>query len=291
MTLSKAEYKQFLDIHPAILHYVGVQEGLLPKKMSLARFMLSSVERKMPVRNRLYEKPEYLDRILRDNPFRWSPEKLAIVREFKHFKKDRFYVMKYLKNYAVFLDSEYAYGVLALGNRFERLIGDNLPTLVDAVLLPFKGKIVYDGFMMGYRVSFGGGISGSLSAEYAKAKALYGIIESLPIDKALESKQVSNAELLEAYMKSEKSRSRFAPEIDALLDSDPEMDPVYRRLWGKINSRRAKHDLQDLGIENRYYAIADSVIVASAPTKKELDRELDKLLPPRYRQAVHVFKV
>ena len=53
-----------------------------------------------------------------------------------------------------------AYGVVALFDPFEAVIGPYLPRMIKTTLLPFKGRIVYDGLVTGYNVTFGGGISG-----------------------------------------------------------------------------------------------------------------------------------
>ena len=64
-----------------------------------------------------------------------------------------------------------AYGVLALSQPFEELIGPYLPVLTQTVLLPFKDVIVYDGLMSSYRISFGPGIRRSLNESFKEAKA------------------------------------------------------------------------------------------------------------------------
>ena len=38
-----------------------------------------------------------------------------------------------------------AYGVVALFDPFEKVIGPYLPRMIETTLLPFKGRIVYDG--------------------------------------------------------------------------------------------------------------------------------------------------
>jgi hypothetical protein len=52
--------------------------------------------------------------------------------------------------------------------------------MIKTTLLPFKGRIVYDGIIMGYNVSFGPGIKRSLNEGYKEAKAGTGIITTLP---------------------------------------------------------------------------------------------------------------
>ena len=73
-----------------------------------------------------------------------------------------------------------AYGVVALFDPFEAVVGPYLPRMIKTTLLPFKGRIVYDGLVTGYNVTFGGGIKRRLNEDYKEAKALHGIITSLP---------------------------------------------------------------------------------------------------------------
>ena len=65
----------------------------------------------------------------------------------------KFYVFRYLKKYTVFLTSggspNKAYGVLGLADPMEQVIGPYLPRLITTVLLPFKGRIIYDGLISG----------------------------------------------------------------------------------------------------------------------------------------------
>ena len=82
-------------------------------------------------------------------------------------------VFRELKKYTVFLAAEQesiAYGVLALSQPFEEVIGPYLPIMVKTVLLPFKDKIVYDGLVTKYNISFGPGIRCSLNESFKKAK-------------------------------------------------------------------------------------------------------------------------
>jgi hypothetical protein len=76
-----------------------------------------------------------------------------------------------------------AYGVLALSQPFEDLIGPYLPVLTQTVLLPFNGVIVYDGLMSRYNIFFGPGIRRNLNQDFKEAKARHGIVTALPMSK------------------------------------------------------------------------------------------------------------
>jgi hypothetical protein len=73
-----------------------------------------------------------------------------------------------------------AYGVLPLFDPFEVVLGPYLPRMIKTTLLPFHDRIVYDGVISGYNITFGPGIRRSLNESYRKAKEWPGIITSLP---------------------------------------------------------------------------------------------------------------
>jgi hypothetical protein len=91
--------------------------------------------------------------------------------------------MKHLKPYAVFMSAgepTRLYGVVGLYDPLEVVFGGApLPLLVKAVLLPFCDRIIYDGLLSAYRLSFGPGIRSGLNESYSRAKERDGIIEAL----------------------------------------------------------------------------------------------------------------
>ena len=59
-----------------------------------------------------------------------------------------------------------AYGVVALADPFEALLGPYLPRMIQAILLPFKGRIVHDRILNRYKITFGPGIRRNLGECY-----------------------------------------------------------------------------------------------------------------------------
>jgi len=93
-----------------------------------------------------------------------------------------------LKKYAVFISSKNdVYAVLPLSDDFEKFVHKSeLPFYLKTVLLPFNGKIVYDGLFERYNISFGGGIKNDLKELYLIAKQNGKIIETLDFNKQTE---------------------------------------------------------------------------------------------------------
>ena len=71
------------------------------------------------------------------------------------------------------------YGILGLVSPIEDVVPNPLPTLVRMTLLPFEGRITYDGLMAPYSVYFGSGIRSNLNDIYRLANERGAIITSL----------------------------------------------------------------------------------------------------------------
>ncbi len=181
-TLSVADAALFIRLQIALLVYANQRLGLVPEVDSEEAFRASSMEDKLKIRDALYANPRVIDSFVAENPARIPPDELTLVAAWKQAVVGTFYIFRYLKRYAVFLDDKEppkAYGVLGITDEIEALFMRNPPIMVKTVLLPWRDKIVYDGLVHSYNVYFGAGIRGSLNQTYQKIKATTGIIESL----------------------------------------------------------------------------------------------------------------
>ncbi len=115
------------------------------------------------------------------NPDSLSAQELDLVSKWKRFVSGGFQIFRHLKNYTIFIgEKSQVYGVLGLYDNLDDLSpGRPLPTMVRAVLLPFKGKIVYDGMLEAYNIFIGGGIRTGLNEEYMAAKQNNRIVTTL----------------------------------------------------------------------------------------------------------------
>lgn len=182
--LSFGEGKLFYTLYAALCSYANGKLNVVPGEFAdPEQFTSLPPETRLKVRDALHAQPELIDKFVQENPAHLPAEELAVVAGWKHAVFGNFYVFRYLKQYAVFLTEmspPKAYGVLALASPFEEVVGPHLPVLVKGVLLPINGRIVYDGLLATYRISFGPGIRRSLNADFKRAKETYGIITSLP---------------------------------------------------------------------------------------------------------------
>lgn len=180
MLLSHDDTVQFIRLMRRLQFYVMGQRQLFPESSSWEDFDRLAHEQVVTVRDALWEHPDLIDAYRQSNPDNLTEEELSIIGKWKGFLPGQYYIFRYLKEHAIFIGKKQIYGVKALTQSFSDVYGEQpLPILVDAVLLPYKGQIVYDGFFHTYNIVFGSGIRGDIKEQYLHAKQKGLIITSL----------------------------------------------------------------------------------------------------------------
>ncbi len=193
MLLSPQDVELFFKLHRALMFFMNQRLKVIPDAVaSPDEFSVLSPEVRLKVRDAFLGHTDVIESFVDENPAHLTSDELDIVRSWQHLVHGKFYVFRQLQKYMVFLSTDQqpiAYGVLALSQPLEELVGPGLPVLTQTVLLPFKGMIVYDGLLSSYRISFGPGIRRSLNESFKEAKARQGIVTSLPMSKEPRSAQ------------------------------------------------------------------------------------------------------
>jgi len=149
MVLTEQEYKRYLNVHLQFLYYCYCKKHELKiNEMSLEKFIKKPMDAKFEARNFFLNNPSLLDEYQNKNDAISNSDK-NILNGFKKIISGKYMILKQLKNYAIFmnLESESFYAVKALSDPFEYML-ESLPVLVETTLLPFEGKIIYDGFLL-----------------------------------------------------------------------------------------------------------------------------------------------
>ncbi|GFP31801.1 hypothetical protein HKBW3S42_00107 [Candidatus Hakubella thermalkaliphila] len=292
MKLPKENVELFYKLYHPLLVYVNKKFNIVRGINSPEDFKKFPIEEINKLRDRLYKHPELINSFVVENPLNFSNNELKIISSWKDFVKGRFLIFRYLKSYAVFLDTDEppkAYGVLALNTTFEEIVGSYLPIMVEAVLLPFNDKIIYDSIFSPYSITFGSGIRRSLNDAYQKAKSRFGIITSLPF--SIEKVEQSDADKLRFYLRSEHNRKMYWEEIEELINKDPNLLTLYHQEMGKIHARTYGKRLREIGLTNAWFAILEGITIASGATRDEVERILQCILPTGKRKFVYIFQL
>lgn len=181
MKLSQRDVDLFYKLMWSLQFYVNQQCRILSDIKSVEEYAALSISEKVDVRNALWKNPKLIDAYVEKNPDGLSDEGLDIVRKWKRFVAGSFQIFRFLKKHAIFIDeNSHVYAVMGLTESLEEMFyGRRPPIMVQAVLLPFKGDIVYDGMLSSYNIFFGGGIRSRLKEEYMAAKQNDRIVTTL----------------------------------------------------------------------------------------------------------------
>ena len=253
MQLAPEKTARFYRIWLAVLHYVNEQKHLVPAfPATEERNGLLPLADEMQLRNALWADDALRERFISANPAGLEAADLAVVASWQDRRAGSFYLVRTLKKYTVFLSEDVpprAYGVLGLSTPIEELASRPLPVLVQTVLLPFEGQIIYDGLLQWYAVVFGPGIRARLNAEYRNAQEREGIITTLePAKLSVDPQEVRaavlarNARIVQAFRKDLNSKGLSSKMVEqhvgtiedfaqtSLLEDDPPRGLLDTRL-------------------------------------------------------------
>jgi hypothetical protein len=186
-SLAEEDASLFYKLYQSFLAYSGQKTGVAPELRGRDDFLGLETEEKAKIRDASYKSGDLLGEFVESNPFNFASEEIELVKAWKDYVRGTFYVVRLTREGAIFLEEgkdAKSFLVLALGSPLEELLPFRPPVRVEAVLLPFKGRIVYDGLLRSYRLYIGGGMSRSIRAACDDAILKYGIITSLPYAQA-----------------------------------------------------------------------------------------------------------
>ncbi len=181
MNLSPEDAKLFFELMWGLQRYANRRYGVLKDIPSPTKYAELPAQKKLKVREALWKNPGLIDDYVKENPESLSSGHLEIISSWKGFIKGEFFLLRHLKKYTIFIGNDnQVYGVLGLSDSLEDIVPAHaLPVMAKTVLLPFKGRIAYDGLLEGYSISFGGGIRSELDHTYMAAKQKQRIITTL----------------------------------------------------------------------------------------------------------------
>ncbi|MGA2938165.1 MAG: hypothetical protein ABSF52_13830 [Syntrophobacteraceae bacterium] len=290
MKLSAQDADLYYRLSLAVLSHTNRKLKLCPGAETPEGINKLPLDERVIIRSALWDELDLLESFLNENPYRMSGEEMKIVGSWKHLVRGRFILVCHLKSHSIFLkeDEKIAYGVLALRDDFETVLGPDLPILLETVLLPFKDRIIYDGLMSAYRIGFGRGFRAGIKDSYQQAKAKYGIVTSLPFSG--ESRGQSDEELLRFYLKTRQNRDRYWEDIWGLIGKKPALRLLYHQEMGKVHARHYKKKFNEIGISKGWFAVLEGMVVASGGTRDEAEQAMKKIVPSEKRAWVYYFQ-
>ncbi len=181
MKLVAEDTKRFYTIWWGLLYFVNQKRMLVEDLTKEVKIGALPLEKGAILRTELWKHPELIDSFVSTNPGNLSMRDLSVASSWSNRIEGKFILFRHLKKYSIFLgtdDPPRAFGVQGLASGLDEMF-PYLPVLVEAVLLPFEEKLIYDSFLIPYNITFGGGMKSEFNESYRQAKSGEGIIASL----------------------------------------------------------------------------------------------------------------
>jgi hypothetical protein len=261
MTLSTEDAAHFFKLYNRLEVFALNRSGLLRQSVTQDTLSKTDVQIRLKVRDALFGGPEIIDDYVRQNSDGLDAGEREIVRGWTRAITGNSFIERHLARHTIFIRDNDVYAVIGLYQDIRDVADYYLPVMVKAILLPFKGRIVYDGVLQPYSVSFGSGIRNELKETYLAARQWGKIIESLDPTSQLPQRSVVARD--------------WKPEVEALLKDAK-----------KLRAGKGAHPLQGPAFALVRSSLELALAVAGHPTDApeleaavtKADREMYKII-------------
>jgi len=180
MNLNEEDAKRFYNIWFKLLDYTNIKFNIVPDLNKLSHSTGINPKEISPIRDRLWLDNTVIDEVVDSNCLQFSETDLALVSSWRNCVSDKFILLKHLKKYSIFMGNKNIYGATGIVSPFEEMFPSfALPLMVQTVLIPFEGRIIYDSLIAPFNIKFGGGAKKGFQDEYRELKSTKGIILTL----------------------------------------------------------------------------------------------------------------
>ncbi len=171
MTLDKQEYLEYINLHLGLLYFVGKAQKIISNDTNFKEFIRLEFTIKLECRDKFNENIWLLDEYIKTSSELLNDNQIEILEGFKKKKQSDFVIFKCFAKHAIFIDTEdnKIYAVKALADGFDKFFPE-FPVLCNTTILPFKDKIIYDGFVKSNRIIFGKNMRTEMNLKYKQAK-------------------------------------------------------------------------------------------------------------------------
>lgn len=183
MQLTTEEKHDFMRLHAGLLFYLYRQApDTSPAVDSAEEYMTLPSEIRIYQHMQLSTDPACIDAYLQANPDDLPKADLDEISSWRHMKTDTFCIFRHLKKYTVLIPTEgpeALYGVVGINEPIQDVLGTTQPLMLETTLMPFRGKITYDGYFRGQMIMLGRNYAASFNELYKRLKAGRGIVTDL----------------------------------------------------------------------------------------------------------------
>ena len=185
MILEEEQARRFYALWIPLLDFVNHKYRIDKRLYGMRSTKEAPIVAIEKIRDKLWANPLLIDAYVRANPHQLEDSDLQIISQWEHAVTDDFIVLRHLKSGSIFIpmqQDDAAYIVRGLFSTWEEMMrGAGLPQIVHTTLIPFEGKITYDGIIRSCRIQFGGNLKRQLNDSYREIKAAGHVYKSFPL--------------------------------------------------------------------------------------------------------------
>lgn len=177
--LGAKEARYFYKMYMRLLDFVNHKYNVVDEHHLATATSVDPADQ-IKVRNKLFENLSIIDEYIKLNPYHLNSTLLKQVKEVKNAITMDCIIVKYERNYTLIMDkNNILYAIIGgVSNLDEIIPAHALPYMCRLSLIPYKGKIVYDGVIEGANIQMGSGIQKNIIESIKNTQ----IHKTLPID-------------------------------------------------------------------------------------------------------------
>jgi len=181
--LTPTQCRRFYETWYKLLVYVNHKHHITDVPIALTYPAAQDEIELSKVRDKLWEQPSIIEEYIAHSDV--TDQEAQLLRSWQqHHIGGQFILMEHTSGHSLFMQlskgsAPKVYGVKGMTTAIAAVMRRQLPVLVDTVLLPFDGKIIYDSYMHSTQFSFGPGLKQAVDDLCAKAKDDPGIITTI----------------------------------------------------------------------------------------------------------------
>ena len=171
MILERKDTDLFYSLWFPLLNFANSRYQICPEIGAIEFGKSVDMRDAKTIANYIWGHTEVIDEYLSEAAH--PAEHCEIVTGWKKCRPGKYIPERHLKKGSVFISADTAqvYMVLGLYSTWEEMFGYRpLPVMLEAVLLPFRDKIITDGLVIPYNIVFGRGAAADFKDVYMDAK-------------------------------------------------------------------------------------------------------------------------
>jgi hypothetical protein len=184
--LYPTEAPDFFALLASLDTFANQRLRIVPGLDDVREMQQAGLQHRYEIRSRAWADPEILEAFVRTNPHGLAAPLIDDARQLRHRVAGRFFCERVLKKHAIFVamtEPVAVYAVEGLTDPIDAVLSRSqrvgVAVMLDAVLIPWRGRIVWDGLVHVLPIHSGPGIRRSFKAEYTRAKDRGQIVTSL----------------------------------------------------------------------------------------------------------------